>query len=303
MQCSTACPKQERTGNSLRKWPGFGRRFGHDYPDAHAIVERYASLCDDLALDAFALAGHLEKLLTRSLLRHPEDILHELALLGSKPEESLLLPDLRFTPPQDHTPLRERLRADSLGLCTAALTAADKEEACSKLLTELLQEHGCTEEDLEEAVNRALRAETVPEADANESDTSPEEVQNAQSVRPALTLRYRLWLECEGEHVLGSGMIRLLSLVHELGSLKKAAERLNMPYRGAWGRIRKAEEAMGVSLLKSSRQRQKGVSLTPYALSLLETFTHIDTNFRNFLTQNREDLACRDITISLNRTD
>ncbi|MBQ9405342.1 MAG: LysR family transcriptional regulator [Desulfovibrio sp.] len=107
-----------------------------------------------------------------------------------------------------------------------------------------------------------------------------------------LQVRYRLWFECEGEHVLGGGMIRLLREVRDQGSLKKAAEQLNMPYRGAWGRIRRAEESMGASLLESSRYRQKGVTLTPLALSLLNLFATLDSRCAAFLRdslKNSED--------------
>ena len=82
---------------------------------------------------------------------------------------------------------------------------------------------------------------------------------------------------------MGNGMIRLLLEVRNLGSLKKAAESLHMPYRGAWGRIKKAEEALGIPLLESSRQRQKGVELTPSALNLLDTFMQLDTMCHDFL--------------------
>ena len=46
-------------------------------------------------------------------------------------------------------------------------------------------------------------------------------------------LRYRLWFEREGEYFLGGGVAALLQSIHELGSLKKAADSLDIPYRGA----------------------------------------------------------------------
>ena len=116
-----------------------------------------------------------------------------------------------------------------------------------------------------------------------------------------LKLHYRLWFECEGEHVMGGGMIRLLRKVHALGSLKKAAEYLNMPYRGAWGRIRKAEEAMGISLLESSRQRQKGVTLTPHALTLLDIFARLDNRCGDFLEKSLSDLNTDIFVISVEK--
>lgn len=89
-------------------------------------------------------------------------------------------------------------------------------------------------------------------------------------------VRYRLWLECDDEYVFGNGVCALLLGVDELGSLKKAAESLGMPYRGAWGRIHKAEEALGVALLDRPSDRQKGVALTTDGRRFLEFFQRLD---------------------------
>lgn len=89
-------------------------------------------------------------------------------------------------------------------------------------------------------------------------------------------VRYRLWLECDDEYVFGNGVCALLLGVDELGSLKKAAESLGMPYRGAWGRIHKAEEALGVALLDRPSDRQKGVALTEDGRRFLEFFQRLD---------------------------
>ena len=109
-------------------------------------------------------------------------------------------------------------------------------------------------------------------------------------MKTPITLRYRLWFEQDGEHVMGSGMLHLLRCVHELGSLKKAAESMGMPYRGAWGRVRKAEGVLGVPLVASSRRRQRGVTLTPAALELLEVFTLLDTQCNAFLRERLREL-------------
>ena len=90
-------------------------------------------------------------------------------------------------------------------------------------------------------------------------------------------LHYRLWLEHDGEYVLGNGVFTLLQSIEEKGSLKKAAESLGIPYRGAWGRIRRAEEAMGVSLLDSPSDRQKGMKLSEEAKKILEAFRSLDS--------------------------
>ena len=111
-------------------------------------------------------------------------------------------------------------------------------------------------------------------------------------------LRYRLWFEHEGEYVLGSGVAVLLQRIRELGSLKKAAESLNIPYRGAWGRIRKAEEALGLPLVESSSDRQKGVSLTPEALRLLEAFRTLDELCRSDLLARVKEQGFDELDVS-----
>lgn len=110
-------------------------------------------------------------------------------------------------------------------------------------------------------------------------------------MRIPVKLRYRLWFEREGEYVLGNGVAVLLQQISEKGSLKKAAESLNIPYRGAWGRIRKAEDALGLPLLESSRDRHKGVTLTPEARRILEAFRTLD------------ELCMRDLRDEVARTD
>ena len=111
-------------------------------------------------------------------------------------------------------------------------------------------------------------------------------------------LRYRLWFEREGEYVLGGGVAALLESIHELGSLKKAAEKLGIPYRGAWGRIRKAEDALGLPLIESTNDRQKGVSLTPEALRLVEAFRTLDELCRGDLLARVKERGFDELDVS-----
>lgn len=110
-------------------------------------------------------------------------------------------------------------------------------------------------------------------------------------------VRYRLWLECGDEYVFGNGVCALLLGVEELGSLKKAAERLSMPYRGAWGRIHKAEEALGIALLDRPSDRQKGVTLTPDGKRFLEFFQQIDRECGQHIAQSlkKYPLECLEV--------
>lgn len=58
----------------------------------------------------------------------------------------------------------------------------------------------------------------------------------------------KIWLEHNGK-IFGDGPCELLRNVERLGSLRKAAGKMNMSYAQAWELIRKMEENLGFPLL------------------------------------------------------
>ncbi len=52
--------------------------------------------------------------------------------------------------------------------------------------------------------------------------------------------------------------MQLLEAIDAEGSIQKAAERLNMSYRAAWGKLKATEEALGITLLERSTGGSKG---------------------------------------------
>ena len=82
----------------------------------------------------------------------------------------------------------------------------------------------------------------------------------------------KLWLQSESKILLGLGRAQLLKKIGELGSLKKAAESLGMSYRAAWGRIKRAEEAMGFALLVPADTKREGCRLSPAGREAVEAF-------------------------------
>ena len=84
----------------------------------------------------------------------------------------------------------------------------------------------------------------------------------------------RVWLQAGGEPVFGPGMLRLLVLTTQLGSLNKAAGKLGMSYSKAHRMLQKAEGELGVKLLE---RRIGGVdgggsALTPDGERLVAAF-------------------------------
>lgn len=86
------------------------------------------------------------------------------------------------------------------------------------------------------------------------------------------TMRIHLWIEGEKGVLFGLGRLQLLREVERCGSLKKAAESLGMSYRGAWGKIKTTEEAMGKKIIERAGSRRAGYHLTPFGSTVARQF-------------------------------
>ncbi len=97
---------------------------------------------------------------------------------------------------------------------------------------------------------------------------------------------FKFFVVRDNDYVLGPGRIHLLRLVDELGSLRKAAREMDMSYRWAWGRIRKAEEALGVPLLEQDESSKKPTKvLTRDAREIITWFLRTEAELANVLKQ------------------
>lgn len=90
-------------------------------------------------------------------------------------------------------------------------------------------------------------------------------------------VRCKIWIERGGEVLLSEWRIDLLRGVQKTGSLAKAAEELNVPYRTAWQRIKELEARLGTRLLttESGGSTGGGSTLTIEALDLVERFERL----------------------------
>jgi len=95
-------------------------------------------------------------------------------------------------------------------------------------------------------------------------------VDNNNSILSAIEPKIKLWLEVDGEVVFGSGRMALFQYIEEAGSIKQAAEKLNMSYRAAWGKIKATEERLGLKLVeRQAGGLNSGASLTAKGKHLL----------------------------------
>ncbi|MBI9073763.1 MAG: winged helix-turn-helix domain-containing protein [Desulfatibacillum sp.] len=106
-------------------------------------------------------------------------------------------------------------------------------------------------------------------------------------------VRSKIWLQNkEGEVIFGHGRIKILKAIQEHGSINAAAQSLSMSYRGAWKRIKNAEERLGHSLLESKigGHAGGGSKLTPFALELMERFESMQEKVEIMADCTYEDL-------------
>jgi molybdate transport system regulatory protein len=96
---------------------------------------------------------------------------------------------------------------------------------------------------------------------------------------PPLRVRAKVWVERGGEVVMSEYRAMLLEAVEEAGSVSGAAERMRLPYRTAWKKLREMESAAGVPLLVSDSGGASGggSALTPAAREMVAAFRRMAT--------------------------
>ena len=92
-----------------------------------------------------------------------------------------------------------------------------------------------------------------------------------------IRVRTKIWLEVDGEPLLGDGRERLLLAIDRSGSLNAAAAELGISYRKAWAQLRQMEEHAPFPLVARSKGGKGGGStrLTDAAQQLLERYARI----------------------------
>jgi molybdate transport system regulatory protein len=98
-------------------------------------------------------------------------------------------------------------------------------------------------------------------------------------------IKSRLWIEADGNILLGEGRVALLKAIEATGSLSKAAKSLNMSYKKAWSIIDKVNfrAERPVINTKIGGKGGGGAQLTSYGKSLIKAFETINENCWEFL--------------------
>jgi len=97
----------------------------------------------------------------------------------------------------------------------------------------------------------------------------------------------KLWLQKGGEDLGGLGRIELLQAIKEEGSLNKAAEKLGMSYRHAWGIIKKLEEKLDQKLVETEKGGAGGggSNLTDRGMRLVKRYMWMSDVLNNMVKE------------------
>ena len=100
--------------------------------------------------------------------------------------------------------------------------------------------------------------------------------------------KFNLWIEKNGQVVLSVWRVKLLESIAQTGSISAGAEKVGVPYRIAWQKIREMEDRLGEKLVETQTGGKEGggTTLTPLALEYIEKFNQFNEEAQSYL-QNR----------------
>ena len=108
----------------------------------------------------------------------------------------------------------------------------------------------------------------------------------------ALRVRSKIWIENdEGKLVIGTGRLKILEAIQEVGSINKAAGKLKQPFRAVWGKIRATEERCGFKLVERTSE---GSRLTKEGQELLFTYIRLRNRCEKFADHQFRELFRRE---------
>jgi len=113
--------------------------------------------------------------------------------------------------------------------------------------------------------------------------------EGTKNVDKKTVIRLHLWFETLDGVVFGMGRAQLLDHIEECGSLKKAAEKMEMSYRAAWGKIKKTEDILGFKLIKKISNKE-GYNLTEEGKKFKDTFLLWLDDVESFALKRAQEL-------------
>jgi len=97
-----------------------------------------------------------------------------------------------------------------------------------------------------------------------------------------IRIRTKMWLEANGQRLIGEGRAQILRQIQESGSINAAATQMNISFRKVWSMVKDMEDVLQQPLVEKTRGGLKGgaTKLTPTAIELLEQYESIQLKFQ-----------------------
>jgi molybdate transport system regulatory protein len=108
---------------------------------------------------------------------------------------------------------------------------------------------------------------------------------DAERAASPLQIRSKIWIERDDAVVLSEWRVSLLEAIDATGSLRRAAEALDVPYRTAWDRVKATEAELGLRLLETSSGGADGggSQLTPQAREVCRRFRQVTSGIQELV--------------------
>ncbi len=106
-------------------------------------------------------------------------------------------------------------------------------------------------------------------------------------------IKSRIWIESEQGVFLGEGRVRLLKAIAQTGSLRKAANALEMSYKKAWKLMDSMNKTAQKPLVVTTTGGKGGggASLTTYGEEIINTFDQINQKCWDFLDNELKQIS------------
>ncbi|WP_276373456.1 winged helix-turn-helix domain-containing protein [Chryseolinea sp. H1M3-3] len=101
-------------------------------------------------------------------------------------------------------------------------------------------------------------------------------------------LRFRCWIDIDGERFFGPGRAELLALIHETGSISKAAKAMGMSYKKAWTMVDglNANGSKPYVISHKGGQQGGGAEVTPAGLKMLKSYQKLNKRLFSIVESN-----------------
>jgi molybdate transport repressor ModE-like protein len=108
-----------------------------------------------------------------------------------------------------------------------------------------------------------------------------------------LYIKTKTWMENQNQDLLfGKGKTEILECIDELGSIAKAAEKLDMSYKKAWSHIKILQKNLDDVLVETQKGagEQGGTVLTPKAYEYITKYRQLQNEIEEFANERFKEL-------------